>query len=294
MNGFATKQTAELHLECTSPLSEMYTLSPFAWQDHAGYSLLLRAVPHSDNPAEKIAEIYYGRSDDGLHFKMNDHPVIAPGPDEADRDGCEDPTLVFDQDTCFVYYTGWNETKKEGQLLLATGREPWNLNKQGVALPSSNGHANPKEATVISVGDGTWRLFFEYAEAGASKIGMATSPKADGPWTITAPLVIARPDKWDAWHLSTGPILSANPECPVMFYNGATQDAHWRIGWIAFNSGYTEIVARCGEPLIVPQPSSPGDTDIAFASSCVEVADEIFLYYSTADKDMRRATIHRL
>ena len=79
-----------------------------------------------------------------------------------------------------------------------------------------------------------------------------------------------------------------------MFYNGATQDAHWRIGWIAFNSGYTEIVARCGEPLIVPQPSSPGDTDIAFASSCVEVADEIFLYYSTADKDMRRATIHRL
>lgn len=26
-----------------------------------------------------------------------------------------------------------------------------------------------------------------------------------------------------------------------MFYNGATRDARWRIGWIAFDAEYTKV-----------------------------------------------------
>jgi len=110
---------------------------------------------------------------------------------------------------------------------------------------------------------------------------------------VQPPLFEARPDQWDAWHLSTGPIIISDPERPVMFYNGATQDAHWRIGWIAFNAEYTRVVARGGAPVIVP-PKPEGDaTDIAFAASAVEVDDTIFLYYSIADKDMVRAVLRR-
>jgi predicted GH43/DUF377 family glycosyl hydrolase len=76
-----------------------------------------------------------------------------------------------------------------------------------------------------------------------------------------------------------------------MFYNGATRDAKWRIGWIAFDAGFTRVVARRDDPLIIPPPAGPGDTDIAFAASAVEERNAISLYYSIADKDMIRAKV---
>jgi predicted GH43/DUF377 family glycosyl hydrolase len=271
----------------------MYHLSPWVWRDDDGYGLLLRAVPkRDDRPALKISRVYVGRSTDGLRFTMGDRPVIAPGPEPYDVDGCEDPTLAVVDGTCYVYYSGWNEAQKTGQLLLAAGPSCEHLAKRGVQL-SSPGRANPKEVTIVPLADGTWRLLFEYADEGKSKIGVASAPAVGGPWSVGEPLMTARPDHWDAWHLSTGPVLMADPERPVMLYNGATSDAHWRIGWVAFDAGITRIVARSDNPLITPPAPAREDTDIAFAASAVEQSGEIWLYYSVSDQYLRRATILR-
>lgn len=48
MTAFTVEQTAPLQLLCTSPLTEMYTLSPFVWSEQGPYELLLRAVNHSE------------------------------------------------------------------------------------------------------------------------------------------------------------------------------------------------------------------------------------------------------
>ena len=294
MPGFTIESQEPLALDARPPLSEMYTLSPFVWGNGGRWEMLVRAVPRrDDHPELKIACAYYGVSEDGLRFLMDDGPAIAAGPDAADLDGCEDPTVAIWQGTHYVYYTGWNQSKKQGNLMLASGPDPRHLTKRGICLASTAAVENPKEATLVSVHDGTWRLFFEYAADGASKIGIASAPAVDGPWTVNAPPFEARPDQWDCWHLSTGPMLQTGPNCPVMFYNGATQDAHWRIGWIAFNADYTEVVDRCAAPLIVP-PAPQGDhTDIAFAASAVEANDAVFLYYSIADQDMVRAVLRR-
>lgn len=80
-----------------------------------------------------------------------------------------------------------------------------------------------------------------------------------------------------------------------MFYNGATHDARWRIGWIAFDAEYTRVVDRCIEPLIVPPPRGQRtDTDIAFAASVTIVNGEIWLYYSIEDKELYRAIVRRV
>jgi len=292
MTGFTVGKIEPLALDGSPSLTEIYTLSPFVWREKGRYALLLRVVPRSENPAEKIARIHAGYSDDGLYFAMDSQPIIAPGPEAEDRDGCEDPTVIVTEGKTFVYYSGWNEADKCGQLLLASGEDSGDLQKRGVILPSADGYANPKEASVVQVMDGSWRLFFEYAADEASKIGLASAPAADGPWTLQPSPVEARPGRWDGWHLSPGPLLNSDPERPVMFYNGATQDAHWRIGWIAFDAGYTRIVDRSEEPLIVPPPGEPGDTDIAFAASCIEERDGVHLYYSVADKDLFRATLN--
>ncbi|MGI8825850.1 MAG: hypothetical protein ACR2JC_09420, partial [Chloroflexota bacterium] len=267
MMAFTVKQIEPLQLVRTSPLEEMYTLSPFVWRAQGTYELLLRAVNHSDIAAEKVARIYYGRSADGLRFEMDDHPVIAPGPGDDDKDGCEDPTVAVLEDRTYVYYTGWNQTIQKGQLLLATGPDGEHLHKRGIAIPYSDDVMNPKEAAIVSIPDGTWRLFFEYAQSDASRVGIASAPTVDGPWTILSPIFEARPGQWDGWHLSPGPVLSSDPMRPVMFYNGATRDARWRIGWIAFDAGFTRVVARGDDPLITPPAGAPGDHNITFAAS---------------------------
>ena len=187
------------------------------WPIHA---LLLRVVNRSGIPSEKVARIHYGSSADGLLFSLDDVPVIAPGPDvpdSPDSGGCEDPTLVRVDGVYYVYYSGWNEHKKRGELLLATGRDLQHLTKNGVALKSSERAANPKEATIVQAPDGTWRLFFEYAHENKSKIGLARSANVSGPWELLSPPFEARLESWDAWHLSTGPILNQTPSLRSCF-----------------------------------------------------------------------------
>jgi hypothetical protein len=107
----------------------------------------------------------------------------------------------------------------------------------------------------------------------------------DDPFTI-------REDGWDNWHLSTGPIVTRKGRPPVMFYNGATADARWRIGWIAFDETYSRVVDRCVEPMLVPPPPKQrAGVDIAFAASCLDDGKTIFLYYSLEDRLLRRARI---
>ena len=124
-----------------------------------------------------MAEIWYGRSGDGRHFEMDAAPVIFPGPDLADLDGCEDPTVLVTDGMIRVWFTGYNEQQQTGRLLLARGPDTNRLAKAGLVIDSRPpAFANPKEATVASRGGGRWRMFFEFARDGASRdelLGMA-------------------------------------------------------------------------------------------------------------------------
>lgn len=277
-------------VHASEPLASFYQLSPFVWRDNACTHVMLRAVNYSDVPAEKIARIYHGTTPDGLNFYMDAEPAIAPGPHPQDRDGCEDPTVALFNQHLYVYYTGWNEAEKRGRLMLAVGAEPGHLDKRGVALDSRPECENPKEAEIARARDGTWRLFFEFAAQGASRIGIASSSRVDGPWELGDPPFERRAGSWDDWHLSTGPAVTMGGT-PVMFYNGATKEAQWRIGWIRFDPDYGRVLDRCAAPVVEPKKPKGDETDIAFASSAVREGDLIRLYYSVADQYMRRVTL---
>jgi|HubBroStandDraft_6_1064221.scaffolds.fasta_scaffold312853_2 predicted GH43/DUF377 family glycosyl hydrolase len=297
VHDFRLLRLEEVTFECSAELAAMYKLSPFVWRESGRFELLLRVVNFSPNPAEKVARIHYGSSADGLRFGLRETPVIAPGPDVAgsyDSGGCEDPTLAKVDGVYHVYYSGWNEHLKRGELLLAAGSNLERLQKMGIALASSQRATNPKEATIVRAPDGSWRLFFEFAHENRSKIGLARSVDVAGPWEVLTPLFEARPGGWDSWHLSTGPILDSGSEYPVMFYNGATERAQWRIGWVVFDADYTRVVARSEVPLVLPHlKRNADDSDIAFAASALEIEGEVHLYYSVADQYVTRAAIRR-
>ncbi len=296
-HGFCLDAMDEITYDASPEVDAMYKLSPFVWRTNDRFELLLRVVNHDDDASKKVARIHYGASLDGVHFVIDDDPVIAPDarPDAFDNGGCEDPSLATVDGMHHVYYTGWNERAKRGELLLASGGDLRHLAKRGIALASSEATRNPKEAEIVRADDGSWRLFFEYAHDDRSKIGIARSPNVDGPWQVLPPLFEARPELWDNYHLSTGPVVTSNPDFPVMFYNGATRGAQWRIGWVVFDRAYTRVVARSHEPIVLPHiKRQHDDTDIAFAASAIDIEGEICLYYSVADQYVIRAKIHRV
>ena len=270
-------------------------MSPYVWRiDDGSFGMLVRAVPKPGECGD-TGTIWYATSKDGLAFSATTKPILSPGPGPDDIGGCEDPTPVFREDgSVVIYYTGVDATRTHGEMLYAIGPSIDSLEKKGVAMSSTPSQGNIKEATVDRTKAGGWRMFFEYAHNEASLVGLATSNDIAGPWADEADPFAPRPDRWDSWHLSTGPLLTTHKQNPVMFYNGATHDARWRIGWVAFDAEYTRVVDRCIEPLITPPPELERTaTDIAFAASVVIVDDQIWLYYSIEDTHIRRAIIRR-
>jgi predicted GH43/DUF377 family glycosyl hydrolase len=284
-----------VRLEATGVLATRDLMSPYVWQlDGGRFAILVRAVPRAGSSDQDTGTIWYGEGSDGLSFTMDDTPVLVPGPGALDIGGCEDPTPVLIDGRWVVYYTGVDATHSSGQMLYAEGPDLRSLVKKGVALASSKTEGNTKEATIERTADGRWRLFYEYARDNASLIGLAIGNDVAGPWTEQPAPFGPRTDQWDSWHLSTGPMLTSDPDQPVMFYNGATQDARWRIGWVAFDRDCTKVVDRCIEPLIVPPPQlQRAAADIAFAASVVDLGETAHLYYSLADRTLERAVVRK-
>jgi len=294
MVAYVVERVDAVWLIATEPLKSMDWMSPYVWvgADNRLW-MMMRGVPNPLEFQDPTGAIWCGSSDDGLTFHMDVKPVIAPGPESVDAGGVEDPTVVQTDDGLFVYYTGVQRNRHQGSMLLATGPNPYALQKREVILKAPEGEGNFKEATLFQTRDGGWRLFYEFARADASRIGMARAPELGVEWSAMEEMVPIRQDSWDNWHLSTGPIVRSPGHDPVMFYNGATSDARWRIGWVTFDRDCNCITGRGVEPLLTPPPAEErAATDIAFAASAVLQEDgQIHLYYSLEDRLISRAVI---
>ena len=292
---FNVKAIETVTIDGPPALMQRDLMSPYVWQERDGrWGMMVRAVVRAGETVTDTGQIWAGWSADGVRFTMLPEPSIVPGPGAHDAGGVEDPTVVRLDDGYLVYYSGVLADHAHGELSYAAGPSLDRLTKSGVALASSKSQGNTKEATVNRTADGRWRLFYEYAADEASRIGLATGSAAAGPWKEQPTPFMPRENSWDDWHLSTGPLLIDDPDMPVMFYNGATRDARWRIGWVAFDADLTRVVARGIEPLLTPPPvDDRGATDIAFAASAVVADGAIWLYYSLEDRRLARARSRR-
>ena len=278
-----------LRFDTTGELSTMYLLSPFVWiDDTGGWRIAVRAVPRSEHKKDKIARVHLGRSGDGLRFELDESPTLAPDFDD-DCDGCEDPTVVLHDGVHRAFYSGWNEQHQRGHLLVATADCELSFSKNGRVLPQPSHFVNSKEGSVVRCDD-TWHLMFEYAIAGRSAIGMATSLSLGGPWSLRLDPFVRRHGKWDSFHVSPGPVVTSGDE-RFVFYNGANDKTQWRIGWARLDGYGITIVERGDEPIITPPPVNADETDIAFCSSAVQTNETTWLFYTVSDKDAFRVRI---
>ncbi len=290
---FVVERIEQLEVIDGSLLHQRELMSPYVWRAKEGeLHILIRAVPQPGDGDRITGRIWHGvGANDGLAFRMDAESLLTPGPDTFDIMGCEDPTLVPTSEGCILYYTGLDQDLN-AEMLYAAGPDIRSLEKRGRVFQSGKTQNNTKEATVCITKDGEWRLFYEFAHDEASLIGVAVGKGPTGPWSEYSEPFAPRPDRWDNWHISTGPILYDRPDRPVMFYNGASRDAVWRIGWVELSRDCLEVVDRGVEPLFEP-PEGVKHRDIAFASSLVAEDGWIWLYFSVDDRELYRATLLR-
>jgi predicted GH43/DUF377 family glycosyl hydrolase len=298
MTAYAVEALEEVTLDIAGPegrLAGFDLMSPFVWTEGKHYRLLVRVLARPLGREDPTGVIWCGDSKDGLSFTMRSEPSISPGPEPVDAGGCEDPTVVCGEEGSYlIFYTGVDLKKQQGALLVAEGPDLTRLKKQRVMLKAPAGEGNIKEATLAEGSNGKCYLFYEYARNNASRIGIAVGPSLEGPWTALKDPFTIRENSWDNWHLSTGPIVQRDGADPVMFYNGATVDARWRIGWISFSPDFSRVTGRGVEPLLMPPPAKDRTaTDIAFAASCLVRDEAVWLYYSLEDRILRRALVRR-
>jgi predicted GH43/DUF377 family glycosyl hydrolase len=294
MVAYVVEQVDAVWLIAGNPLKSMDWMSPYVWMGaDRRLWMMMRGVPNPMKSDDPTGIIWCGYSEDGLTFHMDPRPAIVPGPEAIDFGGVEDPTVVQTGDGVMVYYTGVHADRRQSSMLLAAGPDPYRLQKREVVLKAPEGEGNFKEATLLEAPDKSWRLFYEFARDEASRIGMARAPRLGSEWTAMEEMVPVREDGWDNWHLSPGPIIQCAGRDPVMFYNGATHDARWRIGWVTFDQGCDCITGRGVEPLLMPPPATDrAATDIAFAASAILQQDgAIHLYYSLEDRLISRAVV---
>ena len=72
-------------------------------------------------------------SDDGIHFKKMDRPVIVPEYEWEFIGGCEDPRIVKINNTYYMTYTAYN--KKTARLVLARSKDLIHWEKLGLVFP---------------------------------------------------------------------------------------------------------------------------------------------------------------
>lgn len=291
MTGFAVERIEALALSGPPALAGHDLISPYAWRlDDGRFGLLARAVPRPGSGDPVTGRLWYGEGPDGLAFAMDERPVLVPDPDGPDACGCEDPTVVPLADEVLVYYSGLAADGAD-RLLWASGPHVRTLRKRGVALHSFPGERDVKEAEIIRRGN-RWIIGYEYAQDGASRVGLAEGDGPTGPWRELDDGLSPRDGRWDGWHLSPGSLAPGETARRILFYNGGTRDGTWGIGWMTFDPDTHRLIDRSDEPLIGP-PGEDGGRNIAFAASSIRVGDRIHLYLSFNDRTSHRAVLRQ-
>ncbi|WP_369674045.1 hypothetical protein, partial [Enterococcus faecium] len=77
MPTYAVEQLDTVTIAPGSPVDGMDLMSPYVWQEHGRYRMLVRAVPDPLGPHDPTGLIASGWSDDGLHFTIDDRIAIA-------------------------------------------------------------------------------------------------------------------------------------------------------------------------------------------------------------------------
>lgn len=279
--------------------------------------LLYRA---EDNPKAilggRTSRIGLAVSEDGIHFRKFDKPVLYPGKDafsETDQPGgCEDPRVVYSDEGWYVMaYTSWNG--KVARLSIAMSRDLMTWEKKGPAFAAAyNGKYKDiwsKSGSIITtlkngqpvalkINGKYWMYWGEqFINLAWSEDLYTWHPLEDEKGALQQ-LVRARAGYFDSDLTECGPPAVLTDQGILLLYNGKNSESEraskdlpkgtYSVGQILFDPRDPgKVLSRSDKPFL--RPSLPHEVTgqyaagTTFSEGLVHFKGKWFLYYGTAD-----------
>lgn len=261
--------------------------------------------------AHGTSRIGYAESADGLHFKIDPHPVLEPAAPYERGGGVEDPRVLRIGAVYYMTYTGYN--LHDAQLCLATSPDLRHWTRRGVILPAYHGGwitGWTKSGAIVPerIGGKWWMYYLGTRRDSDGKdrdyMGLASSADLLHWSNATGqPVLDRRPGAFDARVMEPGPPPVMTRAGILLLYNGADDKLVYGPGWILFDKAAPQrVLARCDKAFLLPllpwERVGTVPNVIFLEGATASTGDPLDLtgYYGGADQDtgaMRiRITVH--
>ena len=221
-------------------------------------------------------------SEDGIHFKREEKPVLEPSEPYELPGGCEDPRIVKIENTFYLTYTAYDG--KTARLCLASSKDLYNWTKHGPMFPEL-GWTKAGVIVPEKIGGKYYMYFGEYGA------WLASSPDLLN-WELVQEdhILPKRPNMFDSDITECGPTPIITDQGILVVYNGAEKMDEGRI----YRTGYAyfskqdpqKLLYRCSKPFFYPMELSEKTGQVAnvvFVEGLTLFKGKWFMYYGMAD-----------
>jgi len=245
-----------------------------------------------------VSRIGYAESEDGIHFKPHEQPVLEPTRDD-EMNGIEDPRLTPSLSekgawdlTATIYNT-------DAQLALFRSKDLKHWKRITVMMPAKRGSWNvnwTKSGAIvpIKVKGKFWMYYMGDAKNATDQTGVAWS-KDGVNWqdATDEPVLRRRAGKFDSKVVEPGPAPIVTADGILLLYNGGDDDLTYRTGWALFDKkNPARLLARSDAPIFEPQMDWEKKTtsstvhqapNVVFVEGLVKDGKRYLVYYGAAD-----------
>lgn len=283
------------------PVLEAKPLNP--WESRAVFNpgniiegenihMLYRAVE-----GENFSTIGYAKLDiDGNILQRFNQPVIIREFD-CEKQGCEDPRIVFFDDIFNIFYTGFDgeniTMSANARVMLAQTEDFCLFTKKGMVGPDFQ----DKDAMIFPEKIDN-KVVFMHRIIPNIQIAMFDSMEhliqpEDDYWPeylsdLKKYTLMYREFKWEATKIGAGPPPLHTDAGWLLIYHGVDAQRVYRAGAALIDEKNPyKVIARLPYPILEPATEYEkfGDVSmVVFPEGLVQIENEIFIYYGAADK----------
>ena len=241
------------------------------------------------------SRIAHAISSDGVHFEMQDKPVLEPTEWYESEGGTEDPRVTEIDGKYYMTYTGYRWADKTARLALAVSDDLVHWEKKGLVVPDWKGYKDrpawsKSGAIVPQKINGEYVMYFLATgkKSPHEQIYMARSKDLINWKPDKRPVLQPREGYWDGILVEPGAPPFVDKEGNIhMTYNGDAPPNGYSAGEVVFSGkDPRKVISRSNTPLLeVTEPfEKQGQVgNVIFLQGMAHFKDKIFWYYGAAD-----------
>jgi len=231
-----------------------------------------------------ISHIRLARSKDGIHFTVEQKPLIYPV-DETEKYGCEDARITFIDGRYFINFTIISEDS--WSTALAETEDFQSIKRKGIIF-----HPENKDVAIFPEKvNGKYIALHRPNNSGFGKASIWYSESPDLlHWGNHKCIARPRNTRWESMKIGGGAPPIKTPDGWLIIYHGKGDNSLYSLFCLLLDlDDPAKIVRRAETPLLIPTEAFETEGffgNIVFSNGIVERDGQVFLYYGTADESV--------